>query len=157
MNDLLTSVVVNGEGPKMGHMKPWKRVLLVLVPMVLAGVLAAVLYVAFWGMPISGAPGPKEVQSVTVKFGEEPGGAVEYTDPDKIKSACGLLGSMNYEPFATASEENEVIVTVTYNMKDGSRRVAAANAQTLWWQGKAMKLKQGDKAVSLAQGLFPQD
>lgn len=157
MNNLLMSVAVNSEGPKMGHMKPWKRVLLVLVPMVLAAILATVLYVVFWGLPVSGAPDPKDVQSVSVKYGEEPGGAVEYTDAEKIKGACGLLGDLNYEPFTQASEEDEVIVTITYNMKDGSRMVAAANAGTGWWQGKAIALKQEGVFVSLAEGLFPKD
>lgn len=157
MNNLLTNAAVNGEGPKKGHMKSWKRVLLALVSVVLAGVLAAVLYVVFWGMPISGTPNPSNVQSVTVKYGEEPGGAVEYTDPENIKSACGLLSNLNYAPFTEASEENEVIVTVTYNMKDGSRKVAAANAQTGWWQGRAVALKQEGTFVNVAQGLFPQD
>lgn len=151
MNEVLMNAAVNGEGPKMEHMKPWKRVLMVLVPIV----LAAVLYVVFWGLPVSGAPDPKDVQSVSVKYGEEPGGAVEYTDAEKIKAACGLLGSMNYKPFTQASEENEIIVTVTYNMKDGSRKVAAANAQTGWWQGKAIVLKQEGVFVNTAEGLFP--
>lgn len=157
MNEVLMNAAVNGEDPKMGHMKPWKRVLMVLVPIVLAGILAAVLYVVFWGLPVSGAPDPKDVQSVSVKYGEELGGAVEYTDAGKIKGACGLLGSMNYKPFTQASEENEIIVTVTYNMKDGSRKVAAANAQTGWWQGKAIVLKQEGVFVNLAEGLFPKD
>lgn len=157
MNNLLMGAAVNGEGPETEHMKPWKRVVLVVVPMVLAGVLAAVLYVVFWGLPVSGTPNPKDVQSVTVKYGEEPGGAVEYTDADKIKAACGLLGNLNYEPFTEASEEDEVIVTVTYNMKDGSRRVAAANARTGWWQGRAIALKQEGTFVSIAEGLFPKD
>ncbi len=124
---------------------------------VLAVIIMAVVFVLIWGMPVSGAPSPGDVQSVTVKYGEEPGGGVEYTDPEKIESACRLLGSMNYEPFTKASEDDATAVTITYNMKDGSRKVAAANSQTGWWQGKTMKLKQGDVFVNVAEGLFPQD
>ncbi len=64
---------------------------------------------------------------------------------------------MNYEPFTEASEGDAIAVTITYNMKDGSRKVAAANSQTGWWQGKTMKLKQGDVFVNVAEGLFPRD
>lgn len=134
-----------------------KRIAGFVIALALSVLLCAGGYILIWGMPVSGAPNPKDVQSVSVKYGEEPGGGVEYTDPEKIKSACGLLSSLNYDPFADASEDGEIAVTITYNMKDGSRKVAAANSQTGWWQGKTLKLKQGDVFVNVAEGLFPQD
>lgn len=134
-----------------------KRIIIFVITIALAALLSAGGYILIWGMPVSGAPNPRDVQSVTVKYGEEPGGAVEYTDPEKIESACRLLGSMNYEPFTESSEGDAIAVTITYNMKDGSRKVAAANSQTGWWQGKTMKLKQGDVFVNVAEGLFPRD
>ena len=134
-----------------------KRIVGFVIALALSVLLCAGGYILIWGMPVSGAPNPKDVQSVSVKYGEEPGGAAEYTDPEKIKSACGLLSSLNYDPFADASEDGEIAVTITYNMKDGSRKVAAANSQTGWWQGKTMKLKQGDVFVNVAEGLFPRD
>ena len=134
-----------------------KRIIIFVITIALAALLSAGGYILIWGMPVSGAPNPRDVQSVTVKYGEEPGGAVEYTDPEKIKSACGLLSSLNYDPFADASEDGEIAVTITYNMKDGSRKVAAANDGTCWWRGKALAIKQEGEFVSIAKGLFPQD
>lgn len=134
-----------------------KRIVIFIITLVLAALLVTGGYILFWGMPVTGAPDPGSVQSVTVKYGEELGGNVEYTDPDKIEGACGLLGSMNYKLFTQASEDEEITVTITFNMKDGSRRVAAANGKTGWWQGKALALKDEDKFVNIAEGLFPKD
>lgn len=134
-----------------------KRIVIFLITLVLSALLVTGGYILFWGMPVSGAPDPGNVQSIAVKYGEELGGAVEYTDPEKIESACGLLGSMNYKPFTEASENEEIIITITYNMKDGSRKVAAVNGKTGWWQGKAVALKKENEFVDIAQGLFPKD
>ena len=125
-----------------------KRIVGFVIALALSVLLCAGGYILIWGMPVSGAPNPKDVQSVSVKYGEEPGGAAEYTDPEKIKSACGLLSSLNYDPFADASEDGEIAVT---------RKVAAANDGTCWWRGKALAIKQEGEFVSIAKGLFPQD
>lgn len=156
MNEVLMNAAVNGEGPQMEHMKPWKRVLVIVLSVLLAALLSAAGFIFLKGMPVTGAPRPEDVRSVTVKYGEEPGGGVEYTDPEKIKLACNLMNALNYKPFTEASQADEIIVTITYNMEDGSRKVAAANGQTGWWRGKALALKQENEFVNLAQGVFPQ-
>lgn len=134
-----------------------KRIILAVAGLVLTALLCAGGYVLMRGMPVSGAPNVNDVQSITVKYGEELGGGVEYTDQEKLESACGLVGSLSYDPFAQGDEENEIAVTIVFNMKDGSKKVAAANAQTGWWAGKALALKREGEFVKLAQGLFPQE
>lgn len=156
MNELLMNAAVNGEGPQMGHKKLGKRVLLTVIPIVLAALIAGGINIFAYGMPISGAPKPQDVASVSVKYGEEGGEAVEYTDPEKIELAVKLLSSLNYVPFQTPDENEEVGVMLIYNMKDGSRLVAAANSLTGWWKGKAYVLKEKAVFFNLAQGVFPE-
>lgn len=159
MNEAVSNSVLDKRAPdpdgKPARTRKW--VIIAAVAGVLTVILVTVLYVVIWGLPVSGAPDPGDVESVSVKFGEEPGGAVEYTDGENIKTACGLLKDLNYKPFDEADQEDEVIVTIVFNMKDGTRKVAAANGTTCWWQGRAMALMQEGRFVETAQGAFPQD
>lgn len=158
MNEVLMSAAVNGEGPKMERMKPWKRALTVLAPMVLAGVLAAVLNVMAWGMPVWGAPSPKDVESVNVAAAGKPGDT--YTDPENIELAVKLINYLNYQPFTPVSENSLEVgpdVSITYRLKDGGELSAAANWVTGWWNGEAHALKEPDAFVKLAKGIFRLD
>lgn len=158
MNELLMSVAVNGEGPKMEHMKPWKRVLRVLVTMVLACAVAAALFFVSNGVPVFGAPNPRDVESVTVAL---PGEAGEtYSDPESIELAVKLINHLNYQPFTPVSDTSRELgpdVSITYRLKDGGELTAAANWVTGWWNGEAHALKKPDMFVKLTEGVFSPD
>lgn len=156
MNELLMNVAVTGEGPKMEHMKPWKRLLMVLAPMVLAGAVTAVMFIASNGMPIFGAPNPRDVESITVECG---GTDAVFSDQEKIELAVKLINYLNYQPFTPVSEDSRELgpdVVVTYRLKDGRDLTAAANWVTGWWNGEAHALKKPDLFVNLAEALFSQ-
>lgn len=157
MNEVLMSAAVNGEGPHMEHMKPWKRVLSVLVPMVLAAVVTGAVWIAMHGVPLWGAPGPGDVESVTVECG---GADAAFTDQAKIELAVKLINCLNYQPFTPVSEDSLAAgpdVVVTYRLKDGRELTAAANWVTGWWKGEAHALKEPDAFVNLAKGIFRLD
>lgn len=154
MNEVLMNAAVNGEEPKMKHMKPWKRVVFTIIPIVLAALIAGGVYVFFYGMPLSGAPKPGDVESVTVKHGEMEGEKTDYTDQENIELACKLLSSANYALFTEASEADGPDVLITFNLKDGKRLVAAANKETVWWRGKSYPLKEKDLFFNLVHGVF---
>lgn len=157
MNGLLTNAAVNGEGPKMEHMEPWKRVLRVVAPMVLAGAVAAALLFASNGVPVFGAPNPRDVESVTVAWAQ--GGTGTYTDPERIELAVNLINALNCQPFTPVSDTSRELgpdVTVSYRLKGGRELTAAANWVTGWWNGEARALKKPDMFVKLAEGvLYP--
>ncbi|RKJ42248.1 hypothetical protein D7X94_01875 [Acutalibacter sp. 1XD8-33] len=146
----------NREGPQRRRKKLWQRILAVVGPMVLAGGLVTVCFFAMNGVPVWGAPNPKDVASVTVAWAEDP--SRTYTDPEKIELAVKLINKLNYQPFTPVSEASEQVgpdVTFTYTLKDGRELTAGANWITGWWKGEARALKTPDLFVNLAEGLFP--
>lgn len=46
------------------------------------------------------------------------------------------------------------MVSITYTLRDGSTRTAAASSATGWWNGKSRALKDPDMFVNLAEGIF---
>lgn len=125
---------------------------------VLTCVIVTVLFVMKNGVPVWGAPNPKDVESVTVSWAQ--GEPVAYTDTEKIELAVNLINSLNYQPFTPPSESSEEVgpdVTITYILKDGTELTAAANWITGWWNGQPRALKKPDMFVNLAGGVFPKD
>ena len=113
------------------------------------------LFVMRSGVPVWGAPGAKDVESVTVARAGEKGET--YTDPEKIELAVKLINSLNYQPFTRVSENSVEVgpdVEIKYRLKDGRELTAAANWITGWWNGEAHALKQPDMFVNLAEGTF---
>lgn len=124
---------------------------------VLTCVVTTVLFVLANGVPIWGAPSPKDVESVTVECG---GANAVFTDQEKIELAVKLINQLNYQPFTPVSEASLAVgpdVAVTYQLKDGRELTAAANWITGWWNGEARPLKKPDMFVNLAKGIFCAD
>lgn len=123
---------------------------------VLTCIVTAALFVLANGVPIWGAPSPKDVESVTVECG---GANAVFTDQEKIELAVKLINYLNYQPFTPVSENSLEVgpdVSITYKLKDGGELSAAANWITGWWNGEAHALKEPDVFVNLAEGLFLQ-
>ena len=121
---------------------------------VLSCIVTTVIFFARYGVPIWGAPSPKNVQSVTV---ERAGFEQTYTDQEKIELAVNLINCLNYQPFTPPSEKTGPDVTITYTLIDGRELTASANWITGWWNGEPHALKQPDMFVNLAEGIFHLD
>lgn len=123
---------------------------------VLTCIVTTALFVLANGVPIWGAPSPKDVESVTVECG---GANAVFTDHEKIELAVKLINYLNYQPFTPVSENSLEVgpdVSITYKLKDGGELSAAANWITGWWNGESHALKEPDVFVNLAEGLFLQ-
>ncbi len=128
----------------------------------IAGVLltcavVTVLFVMKNGVPVWGAPHPKDVASITVTWAE--GGEQTCTDPEKIGLAVKLINSLSFQPFTPPPESSVQAgpdVTITYTLQDGQELSAGANWITGWWKGEPRALKEPDRFVRLAEGIFPQ-
>ncbi len=119
---------------------------------VLTCIIVTVLFVMKNGVPVWGAPSPRDVESVTVARAGEAGET--YNDPEKIELAVKLINSLNYQPFTPVSGSTGPDITITYKLKDGRELTAAANWITGWWNGEAHALKEPDMFVNLAEGIF---
>ena len=129
-----------------------KNILRTALGVVLSLIVVTVLSVMMNGVPIFGAPNPKDVESVTVTAAGNAGET--YTDPENIELAVKLINSLNYQPFTPVTGKAGPDVTITYRLKDGRELTAAANWVTGWWNGEARALKEPDMFVKLADGVF---
>lgn len=121
-------------------------------------IVTTALFVMTNGVPVFGAPNPRDVESVTVAL---PGEAGEtYSDPESIELAVKLINYLNYQPFTPVSDTSRELgpdVSITYRLKDGGELTAAANWVTGWWNGEAHALKKPDTFVKLTEGVFYPD
>lgn len=145
------------EGGEAVSKKRWAFLGHLALSVLLNVVVTSVLFFARYGVPLWGAPSPKDVESVTVECG---GANAVFTDQEKIELAVKLINYLNYQPFTPVSENSLEVgpdVSITYRLKDGGELSAAANWVTGWWNGKAHALKEPDAFVNLAKGIFYMD
>lgn len=117
----------------------------------------AVLFAVFvlWkGMPVFGVPDETEIASVTVTHSHYCPAGKTFTDAEKIHLAHNLASFLNRDLFAEPKAEETPVVSITYTLRDGSTRTAAAGSATGWWNGKSRALKDPDTFVNLAEGIF---
>lgn len=146
------------EGGEAVSKKRWAFLGRLALSVLLTVVVTSVLFFARYGVPLWGAPSPKDVESVNVVVAGKPGDT--YTDPENIELAVKLINYLNYQPFTPVSENSLEVgpdVSITYRLKDGGELSAAANWVTGWWNGEAHALKEPDAFVKLAKGIFRLD
>ena len=113
-------------------------------------ILNAAIWIALHGIPLTGLPERKDVESVTiVRNGTE---EREITDDEDVELLVKAANLLNYR-FWGKKEGNSVIV-VTYHLKSGADVTIEANSTTMWWKGKTHALKETDIFVNIIQGLF---
>lgn len=124
---------------------------------VAAALIVGLIYILTQGLPLSGTPKPENVESITVTHGETDGESTDYSDSENIEQACKLLGFLNYVPLQEGSDYDGPDIMITFNLKDGTRLVAAANKETVWWRGKRYRLQKQEMFLNLAHGIFHLD
>lgn len=122
---------------------------------VLCTVLVVLAAFVLWrGMPLLGVPDEKEIASVTVTHSEYCPEGKNFTDSEKIHLAHNLANFLNRDFFAQPKADEAPVVSITYNLRDGSSCTAAADSLTGWWNGKSRALREPDMFVNLAEGIF---
>ena len=73
---------------------------------------------------------------------------------DKIDLASKIPGFLNYE--LGTPDKGEAVITVTYHKKDGSTVEISANESTVYWHGRAYKIKweKGRTFINVTRGIF---
>lgn len=121
--------------------------------LVMAAVLTP-LSILLRGMWLLGLPAQEQVRSVSVFCPEAAAQAKAVSSPREIELALQVTGLLKYDLFAQAGEERPPAVTITYHLQDGSDVTLAANSTTVWWNGKALSLKDEEMFVNVTQGIF---
>lgn len=126
----------------------WQTLLSVIITVILCTILWFTLY----GVPLSGLPDEKNVESITLLYGDT---TREIDDSEDISRLVNAANLCSYQ-FGKA-EETAPLVTVTYHTKDGKDITLSASSETMWWKGRPHKLKETDLFVNIIEGLYFQN
>lgn len=144
----------------MKHKKFWKGVLSFLSVVIAVTAINMGIKVAMEGMWLLGIPEPEAVSSVTIKHQYETEQIKEITDPEQIETCVHLTGFLKYRPFAdpeVATGKASPRITFYYHLASGDTVEVAANANTVFYNGKKHILKDDDSFVNFVEGLFFND
>lgn len=125
----------------------WLRTILIIL---VACALNMGIWIASHGVPLLGLPEQEKVASITMVYHAEEERTV--TDADGIELLIQAANLCNYRPFSEGEGQPEL--TVTYHLKDGTDVILEANHNSMWWHGKAHRLKETDSFVNIVYGLF---
>lgn len=105
------------------------------------------------GMPLFGVPDVDDIQSVQISYPGADSG-IETSSREDVELAQNLTSFLYYAPFALVDSEEEPAITITYSLRDGAQKTVAASDTTVWWNGKAHRLKHPGQFAKMAEGVF---
>ena len=105
------------------------------------------------GMPLFGVPAVDDIQSVEISYPGADSG-IETSSREDVELAQNLTSFLYYAPFALVDSEEEPAITITYFLRGGVQKTVAASGTTVWWNGKAHRLKHPGQFVKMAEGVF---
>ena len=105
------------------------------------------------GMPLFGVPDVDDIQSVQISYPAADSG-IETSSREDVELPQNLTSFLYYAPFALVDSEEEPAITITYFLRDGVQKTVAASDTTVWWNGKAHRLKHPGQFVKMAEGVF---
>ena len=105
------------------------------------------------GMPLFGVPDVDDIQSVQISYPAADSG-IETSSREDVELPQNLTSFLYYAPFAPVDSEEEPAITITYFLRDGVQKTVAASDTTVWWNGKAHRLKHPGQFVKMAEGVF---
>ncbi|MEE0800785.1 MAG: hypothetical protein U0L91_05845 [Gemmiger sp.] len=124
-----------------------------VLPVIVTAALFVGISIVKDGMYLLGVPAVGEVQRVTVAYPALTPDVRETTDPDQIELAVKLTGFLKYAIFADPDPDDSPLITITYFTADGETTVSASR-RTVWWNGRALPLRDEDTFVNLTEGIF---
>lgn len=106
------------------------------------------------GMPLFGVPDVDDIQSVQISYPGAADSGIETSSREDVELAQNLTSFLYYAPFAPVDSEKEPAITITYFLRGGVQKTVAASGTTVWWNGKAHRLKHPGQFVKMAEGVF---
>ena len=106
------------------------------------------------GMPLFGVPALDDIQSVQISYPAAADSGIETSSREDVELAQNLTSFLYYAPFALVDSEEEPAITITYFFRGGVQKTVAASDTTVWWNGKAHRLKHPGRFVKMAEGVF---
>lgn len=122
----------------------------ILKSVLLTVVLSTIGWYFLHGVPLIGLPKAEEVKNVTLLRADgESRVVVDTEDIELLVKAANLLS------YRLGTPENEQpLLTVVYELKNGDACVLRAGETTVDWKGKLHPLKQEEVFYNIVEGLF---
>lgn len=106
------------------------------------------------GMYLLGIPSIDDVSKVMISYPNVTDEVKNVTNKEDIETAVKLTGFLKYSIFEKTNESEEPMITITYYLKNNEIMSVSANTETVWWKGKAHKLKDDETFINLTEGIF---
>lgn len=140
--------------------KSIKNILYFVRQVILITILIITVSIVRDGMYLFGIPAIDNIQKVTISHSElsqelgDIGDIKEVTDLRNIELAVKLTGFLKYSLFEKADKYSTPLITITYYLKNNQQVDISANHETVWWKGKAHKIKEEDMFINLAEAIY---
>lgn len=125
-----------------------------LFPVLLSMGICVVGYYFLHGIPLFGIPKTEKISYVEIHDKRLGNNARIFSETEDIEKAVKIANLLNYE--LGTSEQEDPFITITYHLKSGDKILVLANEETVYWKGKAFKIKgdNGTIFVKVTEGIF---
>jgi len=121
------------------------------------GMLVVMWLVGYWfnGMELRGLPNQKQVTAVEIGDLRVSQQSKTFTEQEDIKNACKVAQLLRVK-YGEAEQPEEAVVTMKFQMEDGSQQLLEIGETTLQWNGHSYEIKQRTYSMFLdvVDGLF---
>lgn len=124
-----------------------------LLQVVCTTALLMALSIGLNGMYLLGIPKAEQVESATVTW-LETGEVRQLTEQGDLETAVSLTGFLKYVPFSKADPAETPVCTLAYTLNTGETVTVSAAENTLWWHGRAHRLKHTGAFLKIAKGIY---
>lgn len=123
-----------------------------IITILISVAVITLLFFVRYGIPLLGLPDVENIVRVEIVNARAESETAVVTEPDRIELARKAAGYLNYIPGKAEGGEN--LLTVRYEDKNGDIAELSINETTVWWKGKAYKLREPKVFVNIVEGLF---
>ncbi|MFI3230046.1 MAG: hypothetical protein R3Y29_00650 [bacterium] len=135
-----------------------KSILVIALQIVVITSLLTVAKFMRDGVPLFGIPSEEDVQRITISYPALTDDLKEITSPDEILYGVKLTNLLKYELFKEADPLDNLLVEITYYLKNNKQVQVYANNSTVWWKDKAYKIKEAELFIyAVESGFFLQE
>lgn len=128
-----------------------KRLLQLLAEVACSTLLTLFLSYLWQGFPLFGLPKAERITAVEITDAAL-GESRTFTDAENIALARSSIGCLRYG--LQVAKAGEAQITLRYTDDKGRAYEVAANAETVFYQGKAHPLKEERLFVNIIEGAF---
>ncbi len=137
-----------------------KHILWIVSGCLTASLIFLAVRIALYGIPLAGLPRAEQIDYATLAVNGSESGmesavqfeAVKLCDEEELDRLVRAAWLLAWQPLGECDEIPFLVLT--YHLKDGTEQVVQATETTVWWHGRARRLRQEDVFVNVVKNLY---